>query len=77
MKGNKAGGCDRYFDGLVCWPDTPAGHQAHVDCFIIEAFAQAIKFAVEKDQDTETGEILCITTLHIKMNRYNFYQMSV
>jgi len=49
-------GCERYFDGLVCWPDTQAGHQAHVDCFIIEAFAQAIKLVVEKNQDSEKGD---------------------
>ena len=35
-------GCDFYFDGLVCWPPTPHGQQATVDCFTIEAFTQAM-----------------------------------
>ena len=56
-------GCERYFDGLVCWPDTQAGHQAHVDCFIIEAFAQAIKLVVEKNQDLEKGLISSFTLI--------------
>ena len=58
-------GCERYFDGLVCWPDTQAGHQAHVDCFIIEAFAQAIKLVVEKNQDLEKGLISSFTIIQI------------
>ena len=36
-------GCSSYFDGLVCWPSTPAGEQARVECFHIKAFAQAFR----------------------------------
>jgi len=34
--------CDDFFDGLVCWPSTPPGEQARVDCATIEAFVQAL-----------------------------------
>ena len=50
-------GCDNFFDGLVCWPFTRAGHQANVDCFTIEAFAQAIKLVVDKHGAMATGGI--------------------
>ena len=35
-------GCDFFFDGLVCWPSTPTGEEAGVNCWSIEAFARAL-----------------------------------
>ena len=35
-------GCDYFFDGLVCWPSTPPGGEAGVNCWSIEAFARAL-----------------------------------
>ena len=35
-------GCGYFFDGLVCWPSTPPGEEAGVNCWAIEAFAQAL-----------------------------------
>ena len=35
-------GCDFFFDGLVCWPSTPLGEEAGVNCWSIEAFARAL-----------------------------------
>ena len=40
---NFSPGCDNFHDGLVCWPQTPPGHQAKVDCLNNVAFAQALK----------------------------------
>ena len=47
-------GCFSYFDGLVCWPSTPAGEQARVECFHIKAFAQALRQITEND-GVDTG----------------------
>ena len=42
-------GCDFFFDGLVCWPSTPTGEEAGVNCWSIEAFARAL------GQNNKTG----------------------
>ena len=52
-------GCSSYFDGLVCWPSTPAGEQARVECFHIKAFAQAFRQIKENygaDAGGESGQ---------------------
>ena len=42
-------GCDNFHDGLVCWPQTPPGHQAKVDCLNNVAFAQALKQSSDEE----------------------------
>ena len=43
-------GCSSYFDGLVCWPGTAPGNSAVVDCFHIDAFAQALTGITENQE---------------------------
>ena len=42
--------CVSYFDGLVCWPGTAPGNSAVVDCFHIDAFAQALTGITENQE---------------------------
>ena len=51
-------GCDNFHDGLVCWPQTPSGHQAQVDCLNNVAFAQALKQSSGSENIGETKQYI-------------------
>ena len=53
-------GCDNFHDGLVCWPQTPSGHQAQVDCLNNVAFAQALKQSSGSENIGETKQYMYI-----------------
>ena len=67
-------GCDFFFDGLVCWPSTPLGEEAGVNCWSIEAFARALG---KNNKSGIHGRIVGVSFIHFynifyKLQRFSF-----